>query len=198
MSRSTRRGSLRSAAPRDRYWLALLAALCLCLGGCTVAHMQHEAAAALEWLRLKDGTRMTTSARWQLSRSARIRVEQVAPAADPAWLRAAQSGVDAVFPGSAHRAGPADFRLLVSWPRDTRVKPGPEVSLWEVIDMDQFLPDFQSPMALRVALLREADGALVEAAELRVTPHWFASQARAPALINGAFRDFAGQFSSAY
>ncbi len=176
---------------------AAVAAL-LVLSACTLPHLRHDAAETLEWLRLKDGTRVDGASRWQLPRGAKIRVEPLTPPPDPGWLNAAQQGINAVFPGSAYGPGPADFRLLVSWPRDAAVPRGPEVSLWEVIDMDQFLPDFQGPMALRVALLRGTDDALVEAAELRVTPRWFAAEASAPRLVNDAFRRFAEQFSPAY
>ncbi|MEQ8783455.1 MAG: hypothetical protein RIE06_27650 [Roseibium album] len=168
------------------------------LGGCTVPRLKEDTAQTLEWLRLKDGTRITAATRWQLPRGARIRVEPLTPPPHPAWLEAAQTGINSVFPGAAYDAGPVDFRLLVSWPQDAEVAPGPEVSFWEIVDMDQFLPDFQGPMALRVALVRGTDDALVEAAELRVTPHWFAAEASAPRLVNDAFRQFAARFSPVY
>lgn len=181
---------------RLRWSIAVIALFTL--SACTLPHLRHDTVETLEWLRLKDGTRVDGASRWQLARGATIRVEPLTPPPDPDWLNAAQQGINSVFPGSAYGTGEPDFRLLVSWPRDAEVPLGPEVSLWEVIDMDQFLPDFQGPMALRVALLRGTDGALVEAAELRVTPRWFASEARAPRLVGDAFRRFAEPFSPTF
>lgn len=163
------------------------------LTGCTVQHFEHDTAETLEWLRFKHGTRMHTATRWQLPRHTRIEVVETGPAADPSWLAAAQAGVDRVFPAPpAPRTEPLE--LLVSWPAADGGKPrGPRVSLWEVVDMDQFLPDFQQPMLLQVALRRPQDGALLEAGQLEVSPRWFASQGVAPELVQDAFTSFAAR-----
>jgi hypothetical protein len=170
-------------------WLASVA-----LAGCTVQRIEADTAAALEWLRFKSGTEVRGTTRWQLPRDARIQVVEAGPADDPSWLAAAQAGVDRVFPLTSY-ADP-DYRLLVAWPPAGRPR-GPEVSFWEIVDMDQFLPDFQGPFQLRVALLRTADGALVEAAALEVRPHWFTSEAKGPMLVQRAFEAFADDFRSA-
>jgi hypothetical protein len=174
-----------------------LAAVLLLFGGCTVQRFQADTAAALEWLRLSHGSRIDATARWQLARGTRIQVVEVAPAPDPAWLAAAQAGVDRAYPGVGPAAD-APFQLLVSWPRQDDVPAARQVSLWEVIDMDQYLPDFQSTLHLQVALVRRADGVLVEAAALRATPYWFAPESSAPQLVQTAFQDFAATFTTRY
>lgn len=175
-------------------WMAVLI-WALAGSGCTVQHIQHDSAEVLEWLRLKNGARVQTTTRWQLPRDARIQVVEAGPAPDPSWLAAAQAGVDRAFP--AGRPERPDFRLLVMWPpgEEPRARP---VSFWEIVDMDQFLPDFQGAFDLQVALVDEADGSLVEAAALTVTPHWFASESSGPRLVRQAFERFATDFRGTY
>jgi len=180
----------------SRLAFAGLAAVLL-FGGCTIQHFQADTAATLEWLRLTHGSKIDATTRWQLPRGTRIQVVELTPAPDPAWLDAAQAGVDLAYPGVGP-ATTAPFQLLVSWPRQDGVGPSRQVSIWEMIDMDQFLPDFQRTLELQVALLRRSDGVLVEAAALRATPYWFAPESSAPRLVQTAFRDFAATFATRY
>lgn len=177
-------------------WCLLLAVL-LGSSACTVQRLEDDTAQALEWLRLKHGAEVRSSARWQLPRHASVVVAELAPGPDPAWLVAAQQGVDAIFPAPGG-AGPA-FQLLVSWPGGEHEVAAPaEASRWAIVDLDAFLPDFQGPFELQVALVRSADGALVEAARLDVSPRWFSGSAAGPDLVRTAFRRFAAQFRPAH
>jgi hypothetical protein len=173
-------------------------AITLAVCGCTVQRIEHDTAETLEWLRLKHGTELRSTARWQLPRHASIEVLEVAPGPDPAWLASAQHGVDSVFSAPAPPGG-ASFQLLVSWPQaDRESTQARQVSLWEIVDMDQFLPDFQPPFTLQVALVRSHDGALVEAAQLEVSPRWLSGRSAGPNLVHNAFREFATSFRPAY
>lgn len=175
--------------------------VCLLLGlfasGCTVQRFQSDTAATLEWLRLTHGAHIDATARWQLPRGTRIEVVETAPAPDPAWLAAAQAGVDQAYPG-AGPATDAPLVLVVSWPTDEPVPPARKVSLWEVVDLDQYLPDLQPRLHLRVALVRRADQRVIEAAAIKATPHWFAPESSAPTLLQTAFREFAETFTTRY
>lgn len=181
-----------------RSFLLLTGLIMAALAGCTVQHLEHDTARTLEWLRFKHGTQLHTASRWQLPRHTRIEVVEAGPAPDTTWLAAAQAGVDRVFPAPrAPHTRPLE--LLVAWPAaDGDELRGPRVSLWEVVDMDQFLPDFQQPMLLKVALRRPEDGALLEAGQLEVSPRWFASQGAAPELVRDAFARFAASLRPAF
>ncbi len=174
-------------------WFALLVGL----AGCTLQHIEEDTAEVLEWVRLKSGTEVRTVSRWQIPPGARIVVVETAPAAEPLWLPAAQLGVDAVFPPAAAAGVQAEhYELLVSWPMEAgRTR---RVSLWEVIALDALTPDFQEPMALQVALIRPADGALVDAGALRISPHWFKPESGSPALVKQAFQSFAARLKPKY
>lgn len=165
---------------------AFAVATLLALGACTLQRIERDSAEALEWLRLKDGAQVQTSARWQLPRNASIRVVELAPAPDPSWLEAAQRGVDAVFP-APRESGAAHFDLVVAWPGTGDAPQAPEASRWRI---GSVLPDLQGPYMLRVALLRSGDGALVDAAALEVSPRWFSGRESAPG-VRTAFRRFA-------
>lgn len=174
-----------------------LATVVLC-AGCTGHYLERDAVQTLEWLRLKHGTELAATTRWQIPRNTVIEVTETAAAPGPDWLYAARSGVESVFP-PAGTPGTEPLQLIVSWPAADGGKPrGPRVALWEVVDVDQFLPGFAQPMTLQVALVRPSDGALLEAAQLNVTPRWFTSEATAPALVHGAFRSFAASLRPAY
>lgn len=163
---------MRRGAPPFLLLVALL------VGGCTVSRMEHETAQTLEWLRLKSSTDSTAISRWQLPRDTRIRVRETAPAPNADWLSAAQAGVDSVFPG--HPGGGEEPLILqVIWPTAQ-----PDRVMW---------PDFQAPVPMRIALLRAADGALLESAELTARPHWFMFQGTSPDLVRQAFRSFAAE-----
>jgi hypothetical protein len=163
---------MRSGAP------PLILLFALLLGGCTVSRMEHDTAQVLEWLRLKSRTDSTTVSRWQLPRQTHISVRETAPAPHPDWLSAAQAGVDSIFPGDPG-AGDEPLILQVSWPTAQ-----PDRVMW---------PDFQAPVPMRIALLRAADGALLESAELTAQPHWFTAQGTSPDLVRRAFRSFAAE-----
>lgn len=169
----------------------------LASAGCTVQRFQSDTAATLEWLRLTHGAQVDATARWQLPRGSRIEVVELAPAPDPAWLAAAQAGVDRAYPGVGP-ATDAPLVLLVSWPTEKPVPPARKVSLWEVVDLDQYLPDLQPRLHLRVALVRRADQRVIEAAAIRATPYWFAPESSAPRLLQVAFHEFAETFTTRY
>lgn len=164
----------------------------LALGACTVARLERDSAQALEWLRLKHGAEVQTASRWQLPRYASIEVVELAPAPDPAWLPAAQQGIDAVFPAPSG-AGGAHFQLLVAWPHGDAGHASEDARR----RMDRFLPDLQGPFTLRVALVRRADGALVDAAALEVSPRWLSGRGSAPG-VRTAFQRFAEGFRPGY
>ncbi|HEX7036372.1 MAG TPA: hypothetical protein VF210_11385 [Pseudomonadales bacterium] len=164
----------------------------LALGACTVARLEHDSTQALEWLRLKHGAEVQTAARWQLPRYASIQVVELAPAPDPAWLQAAQQGIDAVFPAPSV-AGGAHFQLLVAWPEGESAPAADDARR----RLDRFLPDLQGPFTLRVALVRSTDGALVDAAALEVSPRWLSGRDSAPG-VRTAFQRFAEGFRPGY
>lgn len=169
--------------PRHRCALPLLGVLLLATAGCTLGRIEADTARGLQWLRLTPGTDVAGSGRWQLPRDARIQVEEAGPAPRPAWLAAAQAGVDQVFPAPAAPPG-RTYRLLVTWPED-----GASSSL---------LPGMQSAFALQVSLVRAHDTAVVEAARLDVSPRWLSRARAGPDLVRRAFRDFAAGFRPAY
>lgn len=161
----------------------LLTLLFTLLCGCTVQRIEHDTERTLEWMRLTSRTDMTSATRWQLPLQTHIEVRETGAAPNADWLAAAQSGVDAVFPAGPASAADA-LTLLVTWPEPQR---------------DRLLvPDFQKILPLRVALLRDADGAVVESARLDVTPHWFTARGSSPELVRQAFSDFAEQLRTAY
>ena len=174
-------------------WLLLAGAS----AGCTVQRFQADTTATLEWLRLTHGAHVDSTARWQLPRGTRIEVVEMAPAPDPAWLAAAQAGVDQAYPGVGPAAD-APLVLLVSWATDDPVPPARKVSFWEVVDLDQYLPDLQPRLHLRVALVRRADQQVIEVAAIKATPYWFAPESSAPTLLQTAFREFAESFTTRY
>jgi len=163
----------------------LALATLLALGACTGAGVERGSVQALEWLRLKHGAEVHSAARWQLPRYASIEVVELAPAPDPAWLQAAQQGIDAVFPAPS-AAGEAHVQRLVAWPEGGSGQAPDDARR----RMDRFLPDLQGPFTLRVALVRSADGALVDAAALEVSPRWLSGRDSAPG-VRTAFQRFA-------
>ena len=94
----------------------------LCLGGCTVERIHHDARAGMDYLRITNGTQVVAPSRWQLPTTTRIAVSEIVPAARGDWLASAREGVGSVFglsPGSREgNENTADLDLLIAWPGD--------------------------------------------------------------------------------
>jgi hypothetical protein len=168
----------------------------LVTAGCTVQRMQHDTVGAIEWARFKDGVQISGSTRWRLPPNYSVEVVELAPAEDPAWLPAAIAGVASVFP-TAGADGPSPVQLLVNWPSEHQQSESPpERSSWSAANPTNWLPAPSDGLAIGVALVDVANDDLIQAAELRLTPHWFSAQRSRPQQIERAFHILAASLTS--
>lgn len=171
-------------------------ALVLVTTGCTVQRMQHDTLGAIEWARFKDGVRISGSSRWRLPPHYSLDVVELAPAVNPAWLPAAKAGVATVFP-TASPDGPSPVQLLVNWPTEhQQSESSPQHSSWSAANPANWLPAPSDALAIQVALVDVANDDLIQAAELKLTPHWFSSRRSRPDQIERAFHILAASLTS--
>jgi len=164
--------------------------------GCTVQRMQHDTVGAIEWARFKDGVQISGSTRWRLPPNYSVEVVELVPAEDPAWLPAAIAGVASVFP-TASPDGQSPVQLLVNWPSEHQQSESPpqRTSVSDAYPAD-WLPAPSDGLAIGVALVDVANDELIQAAELKLTPHWLSSKRSRPEHIERAFHVLAASLTS--
>ncbi len=163
---------------------SILAILTLLLAGCTITGAEREATESLHWLALKTHTDLAADTRWQFAPGTRIRLEELAPAADERWLNAAADGVYSVFepPGAD-----AELLLLIAWPGD-RVTGQAAKGGW--------LPPASDPLDVNLKLIDLADERVVQTSSMRVDPHWFSRHGDRPAQIRDSFAHYAASIAT--